>query len=120
MHWYSGPLSDLRKLTEKGFYVTVGVEMLIDPHIQEIARAVPPHLLLTETDNPGGYRWLTGTAGTPALIKLVVDKLSEWRGWQHGQTKDIVFENFIRLAGDDEWAEHLLKAISLRDALESL
>jgi TatD DNase family protein len=107
LHWYSGPIAELNKLTEKGFYVTLGVEMLTDPHIQAIAKAVPAELLLTETDNPGGYRWLTGTMGTPKLIKLVVDKLSELRGWKHQQTKDVVLENFVRLAAADEWARRL-------------
>jgi len=107
LHWYSGPIPELHKLTEKGFYVTVGVEMLFNRHIQAIARAVPPHLLLTETDNPGGYQWLTGTIGTPVLIKSVVEKLSELRGWQHARTKDTVFDNINRLAGDDEWVKQL-------------
>ena len=107
LHWYSGPIEKLKKLTEKGFYVTVGVEMLFDPHIQTIAKTVAAELLLTETDNPGGYRWLTGATGTPVLIKAVVEKLSELRGWRHQQTKEIIFENFIRLAAGDEWAQPL-------------
>jgi TatD DNase family protein len=108
LHWYSGRIAELHKLTEKGFFVTVGVEMLFEPHIQAIAKAVPPHLLLTETDNPGGYRWLTGTTGTPVLIKSVVEKLSDLRGWQHTRTKGTVFDNINRLAGDDEWVKQLL------------
>ena len=116
LHWYSGPLSELYKLTEKGFYVTVGVEMHSDPQIQAIAKTVPPQLLLTETDNPGGYRWLTGAAGTPVLIKSVVEKLSELRGWRYEQTKDIVFENFNRMAGDDEWFKPMRKEVSSHSA----
>lgn len=107
VHWYSGALDVLRKLTDKGVYVTVGVEVLSNPHIETVAKAVPAELLLTETDNPGGYRWLTGTMGTPALIKAVVEKLSELREWQPQQTIEIVFENFIRLAAGDEWAQRL-------------
>jgi TatD DNase family protein len=57
-------------LRRKASTLASALEMHFDPHIQAIARAVPPHLLLTETDNPGGYRWLTGTAGTPVLIKV--------------------------------------------------
>jgi TatD DNase family protein len=116
LHWYSGTLGELYQLTEKVFYVTVGVEMLFDPDLQAIAKAVPPQLLLTETDNPGGYRYLTGAAGTPGLIKSVVERLSELRGWRHAQAKDIVFENFNRMAGDDEWFKQRRKAISFRSA----
>jgi Tat protein secretion system quality control protein TatD with DNase activity len=67
-------------LTKKGFYVSVGVEVLFDPHIQSIATSIPAELLLTETSNPGGYRWLTGRLGMPVPIKSVVDKLAALRG----------------------------------------
>jgi len=107
VHWYSGPLDILKKLNHRGAYITVGVEMLTDPHIQAVAKAVPAELLLTETDNPGGYRWLTGDMGTPAIIKSVVEKLSELRGWKPEQTQERIFENFMRLAGADEWAQRL-------------
>jgi TatD DNase family protein len=117
LHWYSGPIDTLRKLTEKGFYVTVGVEMLFDPHIQAIAMTVPAELLLTETDNPGGYRWLTGTSGTPVLIKSVVDKLSVLRGWSHEQTQSLVLDNFERLVEDDKWARPYKRNMARLDGL---
>jgi len=116
VHWYSGPLNVLDELTDEGVYITVGVEMLFDPHIQSVAKAVPAELLLTETDNPGGYRWLTGITGMPALIKSVVDKLSELRGWQPQQTKQIVLENFMRLAATDEWGQRLRRLATSRAA----
>jgi Tat protein secretion system quality control protein TatD with DNase activity len=62
---------------------------------------------LTETDNPGGYRWLTGDLGMPSIITLVMHKLSELRGWSAEETKAIVLQNFLRLAGDDEWAKRI-------------
>lgn len=107
IHWYSGPMRPLRALAEKGMYFTVGVEVLFSAAIQEIARSIPPGLLLTETDNPGGYKWLTGELGMPSIITQVVDKLAEIRGWSEEETKAIVFENFLRLAGDDEWARRI-------------
>ncbi len=72
IHWYSGPIEQLRSLADKRFYFTVGVEVLFNPQIQEIAEAIPGDLLLTETDNPGGYRWLTGDLGRPSIIRSVV------------------------------------------------
>jgi TatD DNase family protein len=114
VHWYSGTLDILKKLTDKGIYITVGVEMLTDPHIQAIAKAVPAELLLTETDNPGGYRWLTGTMGKPVLIKSVVEKLSELRGWEPEQTRARIFESFMRLAVADEWAQRLRSRLKLQ------
>jgi TatD DNase family protein len=107
IHWYSGPIRLLHALAEKGMYFTIGVEVLFSAAIQEIAKSVPPSLLLTETDNPGGYHWLTGTLGMPSIIAQVVHKLAEIRGWSAEETKAIVLNNFLRLAGDDEWAKRI-------------
>jgi TatD DNase family protein len=114
VHWYSGPIQQLHSLAEKGVYFTVGVEVLFSAAIQEIAKAVPSSLLLTETDNPGGYRWLTGGLGMPSIITPVVHKLSELRGWSAEETKAIVLHNFLRLVGDDEWAKRI-KTRTIRD-----
>jgi TatD DNase family protein len=62
IHWYSGPLNILNEYLDKGYYFTVGVEILFTEHIRMIARNIPDDLLLTETDNPGGYEW-GGVAG---------------------------------------------------------
>jgi Tat protein secretion system quality control protein TatD with DNase activity len=62
---------------------------------------------LTETDNPGGYGWLTGALGMPSIITSVVDKLAELRGWSAEETKAIVQQNFFRLVEDDEWAKRI-------------
>ena len=105
LHWYSGPIQHLHSLAEKGLYFTVGVEVLFSTTIQGIAKLVPWSLLLTETDNPGGYHWLTGGFGMPSIIAPVVHKLSELRGWSAEETKAIVLDNFIRLVNDDEGAK---------------
>jgi len=36
-----------------------------------------------------------------------VHKLAEIRKWSGEETKAIVLENFLRLAGDDEWARRI-------------
>jgi Tat protein secretion system quality control protein TatD with DNase activity len=43
----------------------------------------------------------------PSIIVQVVHKLAEIRGWSAEETKAIVLENFLRLAGDDEWAKRI-------------
>jgi TatD DNase family protein len=109
IHWYSGPIEQLRSLADKRFYFTVGVEVLFNPQIQEIAEAIPGDLLLTETDNPGGYRWLTGDLGRPSIIRSVVQKLAELRGWSVEKAKEVVQQNFLRMAGDDDWSKRLIR-----------
>jgi TatD DNase family protein len=107
IHWYSGPLQHLHSLAEKGAYFTVGVEVLLSTAIQKIAKSIPASLLLTETDNPGGYRWLTGDFGMPSIITQVVNKVAELRGWSVEETTHTVLQNFLRLASDDAWAKRI-------------
>jgi TatD DNase family protein len=101
VHWYSGPLDVLDDLIADGVLFTVGVEVMRSDRIREIARRIPADQLLTETDNPGGWEWLTGTKGTPALLKDVVHALAEVRGTADEAIAKTVQANFVRLIGDD-------------------
>ena len=79
IHWYSGPMDILRAMIDFGCYFTIGVEVLYSDYIKEIAKAVPDHLLLTETDNPGALKWLkkNDEIGMPTAIKDVVNALAD-------------------------------------------
>ena len=103
IHWYSGPLDILQEMVAHGCYFTVGVEVLTSPYIQNIARDLPSELLLTETDNPGGYQWLMGTTGRPRHIIDVMRKLAEVRQVTIETMTETVEANFIRLVRDDTW-----------------
>jgi len=63
IHWYSGPLGLIDQFLSCGCYFTVGVETLVSEEARQIARAIPLERLLLETDNPGGYEWLTRIVG---------------------------------------------------------
>jgi TatD DNase family protein len=77
------------------------VEVLYSDYIKAIARAVPDHLLLTETDNPGGLKWLTGEVGMPSVISKVVDALAELRTSTPERIERTVQSNMIRLVDKD-------------------
>src|SRR3990170_8996225 len=70
IHWYSGPMDILRAMITFGCYFTVGVEVHYSKHIKAIAKEIPDHLLLTETDNPGGLKGLKKNeeGGMPTAI----------------------------------------------------
>jgi TatD DNase family protein len=103
IHWYSGPWHVLEAMVENGFYFTIGVEVLFSQHIQDIARSLPAELMLTETDNPGGKQSLTGTIGTPLVIKDVIAKLAEIRRTSDQVIITAVHNNLIRLGDNDPW-----------------
>jgi TatD DNase family protein len=103
VHWYSGPLDVFDELVTWGAYFTVGVEVLHSEHIRDIARRLPPERLLTETDNPGGPKWLTGTPGMPSLIKDVVAELARLRGVVVDDVARAVEANVAGLLDNDPW-----------------
>ena len=107
IHWYSGPLDIFRALIQFGAYFTVGVEVLYSETIQTIAREIPEHLLLTETDNPGGLKWLKGIVGMPSEIRKVIDELARIRSSTPESISRTVHLNFLKLIQDDPWLQQV-------------
>ena len=101
IHWYSGPLDILRDYFDLGVCFTVGVEVLTSEHIQDLVKKLPSHLLLTETDNPGGYEWLFKEAGRPLIIKEVVKKIAALKETSEGNIRRACLTNLIRLFRND-------------------
>jgi len=103
VHWYSGPLDIFHEMAARGCCFTVGLEVLGAAHIRTIASQVPEGQLLTETDNPGAWRWLEGERGMPGHIRAVVATLAELRGTTAAAIETTVQANFARLIRDDPW-----------------
>ena len=109
IHWYSGPLDIMRAMVEFGCYFTIGVEVLSSGYIKAIAKAVPDHLLLTETDNPGALNWLNKNdeVGMPTAIQNVVNKVAELRQSTPEEIESLVQTNFVRLITNDPWLREI-------------
>src|ERR1051326_7623381 len=103
IHWYSGPLDILRAMIQFGAYFTIGVEVMYSDAIRAIAKEIPDHLLLTETDNPGGLKWLKGTMGMPSDMSKVVREIAKVRSVSHDSLAGLVVDNFKRLIKGDPW-----------------
>lgn len=112
IHWYSGPLDILRALVQFGAYFTVGVEVLYSETIRTIAREIPEHLLLTETDNPGGLKWLKGIVGMPSEIRKVIDELARIRSSTPESISRMVHANFLKLIQADPWLQQVRTLLS--------
>jgi len=81
--------------------------VLYSDYIKEIARTIPDHLLLTETDNPGALRWLkkNDEVGMPTAIREVVEALAEVRQSIPEKIESLVQATFTRLITHDPWLE---------------
>ena len=112
VHWYSGPPDILRALADYGAYFTIGVEVLYSGQIQDIARELPMEQLLTETDNPGGLKWLKGTMGMPQVVQEVVQAIAKLKYTTAETITKTVYKNFMRLIEDDPWLADIRALLS--------
>ena len=113
MAWYAGSFEDFYDLINYGSYFTIGVEILYSDHIRELTRQLPINQLLTETDNPGGYRWLAGDIGMPSIIKNVLSAIGEIKSTTTEKIIRNVHDNFARLIQNNKhMAEIYLKYYS--------
>jgi TatD DNase family protein len=99
IHWYSGPTALIEAYLAAGAFFTIGVEVLMSAAIHEIARIVPVERLLVETDNPGGWEWLSGSQGMPEIILRVRDKVAELKAMDSGELEAKLAANWGMLAG---------------------
>ena len=103
VHWYSGPLDILAEMILRGFYFTIGVEVNESEAIRTIALRIPENRLLTETDNPGALKWLSGNPGMPSAIGTVVEALAGLRQTTPEAIEATVHANFLALVSSDQW-----------------
>ena len=96
VHWYSGPDELVGDYLDLGAHFTVGVEVLQSEKARALAARLPGDRLLTETDNPGGWEWLTKEVGFPDLIVEVEEALAEIRGCSREDLSAQIDENFTR------------------------
>ena len=101
VHWYSGPMDVLDEMIAEGYLFTVGVEVLYSEKIRTVARAIPPRQLLSETDNPGGHRWLAGEVAPPDIIADVVAEVARLKGLPPEKMEAVIQANFLRLVDGD-------------------
>ena len=101
IHWYSGPMDVLNEMIAEGYLFTVGVEVLYSEKIQAVARAIPTRQLLSETDNPGGNRWLAGTVAPPDIIADVVAATARLKNLPSEKLEAVIQANFLRLIDGD-------------------
>ena len=95
----------LRAMIAAGIYFTIGVEVLFSASIREIAELVPIERILTETDNPGGLKWLNGSPGMPKAIEKIVQVVAEIKGVDSLSLAASVASNWNRLIQGDPWLD---------------
>jgi TatD DNase family protein len=97
IHWYSGPTMLIDAYLMAGCYFSIGVEVLTSARIQEIARLIPADRILLETDNPGGYEWLTKQVGMPEILLEVLSAVGKLKGFDSRTFEEQLTWNWVEL-----------------------
>jgi TatD DNase family protein len=109
-HCFSGGLDLVRRCTDAGWYASFAgnVTFRNAPALREAAAALPPELLVAETDSPYlSPHPLRGTPNEPARVPLVVAQLAEVHGTTQEEMAAVTSANARRLfalPGADEAA----------------
>ena len=101
VHWYSGPMDAFASSPTWCLLHRWPGGALRSDAIREIARAIPPERLLTETDNPGAFRGPAGELMRPRALLDVLDELARVLGRSTAAVETQVHENFLALVDGD-------------------
>ena len=77
IHCYAGDRETARRIAALGFCLSFSPILLQNPELQEVAREVPPELVLTETDSPALSPRPDRPRNEPAFVEMVVSRLAE-------------------------------------------
>jgi TatD DNase family protein len=96
LHWFSNPISALKEVSERGYYISEGPASVYSEGLREVVRKVPLEKLLTETDGPVRYfkAPFLGKKTTPAYIPTVVNAIAEERKLDMAKVSEQIAENF--------------------------
>lgn len=91
LHWYSGPLRDLRIALSTGYYFSVNVAMVRAENGKKIIREIPLDRLLTESDGP--FAKHSGQPATPSSVSFVEQYLASVHDLPYEDMRKIILRN---------------------------
>jgi TatD DNase family protein len=103
LHWYDGPIENLKSFKDRGHFISVGPALLYSKRIGQIARNSDLSILLTETDGPvEHYGTFKGKVTMPSFVIDVVRELANLRSEDLQTVRNIIWENFQRLVSEKD------------------
>jgi TatD DNase family protein len=78
MHWYSGSISDLERILDKGFYFSLNSAMVKSKKGRDIIDRIPTERILLETDGP--FIKCKGKPVTFEVLQKIIDSIAEIKG----------------------------------------
>jgi TatD DNase family protein len=96
-HWYDGNKSNLKRINDKGYFVSFGPYVLYSSDKQTLLTEADINLILVETDGPVKYKnCFDGALTSPALVISIVYFASVLLKKSFDNLSEILYENSIR------------------------
>ncbi len=89
-HWFSGSLDDLKRLLDRGYYVSATPAAAYSKEHRAVIANVPLERLLLETDSPVAYR---GEPSEPAHIFKALSAVAQLKGEKEETVAEKTTEN---------------------------
>ena len=96
-HWYDGNKSNLKRINDKGYFVSFGPYLLYSRDKQTLLTEADINLILVETDGPVKYKHcFDGALTSPALVISVIYFASVLLKKSFDDLSEILYENSTR------------------------
>jgi len=99
-HFFTGPIEIARRYWDMGFTTAFPGVITFAPEVQDVVKAAPLDMILSETDAPYAapvpYR---GQRNEPAFVVQIVETISALRGMGHEAVRLQLIENAHRIFG---------------------
>jgi len=95
-HWYSGPLNVLKRILDRGYFISATPAAAYSTRHRQALKEVPLRQILLETDAPEEYQ---GKVSEPKDLILSLQAVCELKGKGDEEVAAIVWENSLKFFG---------------------
>ena len=93
MHYYSGPIKEMERAINNGYYFSVNYTMTQTQNGRKIISRIPPDRLLTESDAP----FISMSTNNENQISTILELLSSQLAINRKNLEEQIFSNFRRI-----------------------
>lgn len=97
LHWFTGPVSEIRRAVDLGCYFSVNAAMLASERGRSAVAAIPAERILTETDGP--FTSTHGRPSRPSDVASIIEDLAAARSTTAVEIAAKIVRNLRALIG---------------------
>ncbi|RAP76338.1 TatD family hydrolase [Paenibacillus montanisoli] len=104
-HWFKGSPATVQRMIARGYSISITPDVCYEEEIQELVRAYPLELMMTETDGPWPFEGhFAGQVTQPGMVAEVAAAIAKLKGISLEAAETQLLANAIRIYRLDEIA----------------